>query len=351
MVTETAWQIRPYQAGDEEALVKLFARVFQRPLTIAHWRWKLQAAPSPVANVWLAIHENEPIFQYAGIPTRCVADGRAVTGMVSVDTMTAPEFQRRGLLTQVGGRTYAEWRAAGISFVMGLPNERWGSRTNALGWVELFDLQWLARPLRVETRLARRLRLKPIGKLSVVSALWNAFWNMSLQRAEAVEIRTITKAGAEFDQLWHATRADAFMSVQHDRAWVQWRYLDAPALNYTVLLAQRDQESLGFAAWRVKENAGRRVGLMAQVHTRRDAPAAWNALWRAALEQMHAAGVETVLTLAAAHSPTWHSLRRIGFVPRHAFKLQIVPLDDALPLERLQDPANWNIAGGDFDVV
>lgn len=354
MTPESPWLVRPYQAGDEYALVKLFQRVFQRPLSIEHWQWKLkaqQAQPPPVENVWLAVHAGEPIFQYAGIPTRCVMNGQTVIGMVSVDTMTAPEFQRRGLLTQVGGHAYAKWRAAGIPFVLGLPNERWGSRTNALGWVELFDFQWLVRPLSLEGPLARRLHFQPLEKLAVGSAVWNAYWDSRLGRTQDIRVRTVTQAGAEFDVLWEHTCKDTFISVTHDRAWVRWRYLDAPALKYTVLLAERETEPVGFLAWRANESDGRRAGLVAQVHTRRDVPAAWTALWRAALAQMRAQQVGSILTLAPPDSHESHALKQIGFFPRHSFSFQFVPLADSLPLDKLKQPGSWNLAGGDFDVV
>src|SRR5213594_2611005 len=135
MRTENAqaadWSIRAYCAGDEGALVALFERVFGRSISEAHWRWKLKQPPSPVENVWLAVDEDRPVFHYAGIPTRYRLPAGEVTAMVSVDTMTAPEFQRRGLLSAVGRHVYDTWRAAGVPFVIGLPNQRWGSRTGA----------------------------------------------------------------------------------------------------------------------------------------------------------------------------------------------------------------------------
>ena len=73
--------MRPYQPGDERDLVALFQRVFGRPLTETHWRWKLKQLPSPVENVWLAVAQNgNPIFQYAGIPVRYhlpIGEGRS----------------------------------------------------------------------------------------------------------------------------------------------------------------------------------------------------------------------------------------------------------------------------------
>ena len=120
--------------------------------------------------------------------------GQSVTGMVSVDTMTAPEFQRRGLLTRVGTHTYAQWHAAGIPFVLGLPNERWGSRTNALGWVELCDYQWLARPLRCRNAAGATTAFQTAQKLNVGSALWNGFWDTRLSHSNGMHVQRVTLA-------------------------------------------------------------------------------------------------------------------------------------------------------------
>src|SRR5258706_11274886 len=177
-----SWSIRAYRPGDERALVALFERVFGRAISEAHWRWKLKQPASPVENVWLAVHGDAPIFQYAGIPTRYRLPTGEVTAMVSVDTMTAPEFQRRGLLGSVGRHVYETWRAAGVPFVIGLPNERWGSRAGALGWEPLFSLQWLARPLRPEAILARRLEWPAPARLTALGVLWDGIWRGRFRR-------------------------------------------------------------------------------------------------------------------------------------------------------------------------
>ncbi|TMC48398.1 MAG: hypothetical protein E6J26_10735, partial [Chloroflexi bacterium] len=57
------WCVRPYRAGDERELVGLFERVFVRALTPEQWRWKLRSGQSAVENVWLAVHDEKPIFQ------------------------------------------------------------------------------------------------------------------------------------------------------------------------------------------------------------------------------------------------------------------------------------------------
>jgi hypothetical protein len=354
MSTQTqsaTWTIRAYRPGDERELVALFERVFGRSISEAHWRWKLKQPPSPVENVWLAVDGDAPIFQYAGIPTRYRLPDGQVTAMVSVDTMTAPEFQRRGLLSAVGRAVYDTWRAAGIPFVIGLPNERWGSRSGALGWQALFPLQWLVRPLRPEAILARRLRLPAVARLAWLGAAWRGFWRMRLPRDPAFQTRMVERAGPEFDELWRCG-ADAPVSVVRDSAWVNWRYLDAPARAYRVVLAERAGQPVGYAAYRVEAHRGGQAGFIGELFTPQADTRARRMLIGRALQALHAAGADNAIALAVPGSPVYQDLKGAGFLHgRGAFSVQIVPLDPALPMDVLRDPRSWNMAGGDFDVI
>jgi predicted N-acetyltransferase YhbS len=348
----TTWTIRAYRPGDERALTALFERVFGRAISEEHYRWKLRQPLAPVENVWLAVDDDAPIFHYAGIPTRYRLPDGEVMAMVSVDTMTAPEFQRRGLLSAVGRQVYDTWRAAGVAFVIGLPNERWGSRAGALGWEPLFQLQWLARPLRPEAILARRLRMPALARLTPAGATWDAFWRLRLRRDPAVRVRWVERAGAEFDQLWQRCGADAAASVVRDSAWVNWRYHDAPTFDYRVLLAERDGRPVGYAAYRVEAHATGMAGFVAELFAAQaDAPAR-RTLIAETLTALRAAGADNAVTLAVPGSPLERDLRSAGFLySRGAFGVQIVPLDPDLPLDVLRDPGSWNMAGGDFDVI
>jgi Acetyltransferase (GNAT) domain len=356
MQTEKAqtvpWSIRAYRPGDERALVALFERVFGRPITEAHWRWKLKQPPSPVENVWLAVDGDMLVFHYAGIPTRYRLPGGDVTAMVSVDTMTAPEFQRRGLLSSVGREVYDTWREAGVPFVIGLPNERWGSRTGALGWEPLFPLQWLVRPLRPEAILARRLKLPTLARLAFLGAVWNGFWRIRVRRDSEVQMRPVERAGPEFDRLWQRCGADAPVSVVRDSAWVNWRYLDANAGAYRVLLAEREGQPIGYVAYRVETHPGGVAGFIAELFTAQSDSRGRGALIDQTLDALCAAGADNAITLAIPSTPLYDSLKGAGFMrSRGAFSVQIVPLAPDLPMDTLRDPLSWNMAGGDFDVI
>lgn len=336
--------MRPCRPGDEGALVDLFGRVFGRELTEERWRWKLASRPSPVPNVWVAEAGGRLVFQYAGIPFRLRAAGREVRAMLAVDGMTDPAWRRRGLLTEGVGRAHEAWREAGIALVLGLPNERWGGRTEALSWQPLFPLEWRARPLRPERTLARRLGAPAVARLSAPGAALHALLRLRGRRAETALAERDTTSAA-FDALDASAAAGIPFGPVHDGSWVRWRLLEAVPEPYRVALFESKGEITGWAAFRVVAGTAHLADLRADP---RDIPPLLNLL----ADALRADGVEKILTLTAPGTALQQALRRAGYLRvRRPFLLHAVLLDPSLPLERLRDPGSWLLTGADFDVL
>ena len=352
MIFETGGiQVRPYATGDEPGLLALFTSVFGRASTLEQWRWKLHWPHCGVDNVWLARAGGRAIFQYAGIPTRFSLDHRPATMMVSVDTMTAPEFRRRGLLTRVAAQAYAQWRSCGVPFVIGLPNQQWRSRTAALGWQPLFPLQWLVRPLRPELVLARRLGAHLIERAGFLAAPWNRYWDNRIQKDRSVSLEPAAAAGAEFDELWHALEPCWALSTVRDRQWVDWRFLKSPSRAYAVTLARRRGTPVGYAAQSLSGTPECPTAYLAELVAAPTDVGARDSLMRGALRSARRHGAQALITLAIPGTSNHDWLRRCGFFPRQSFSVRLVPLTDRLPWELMRDPTQWNLSGADFDVV
>lgn len=342
--------IRAYRPGDETALVALFERAFGRPITPAHWLWKLKGLPAPAENVWLFEDEGEIIFHYAAIPVRYQLPAGTVSVMVSVDTMADPGRRRKGLLTQVGRFCYDFWREQGVAFVIGLPNEQWGSRAKALGWQPLFPLQWFYYPLRPEALLGQKLRLPFLARFAFLGRLWRRGWPG--RPNPTLTIRPVTEAIPAFDQLWQACAPHIPISPIRDRQWLDWRYFRSPSFDYQLLVAWRGAVPAGYIAYRLAEQDGRKVGFIAELLTRPDDRQAQQALIAQSVLEMVPAGVESLVSLIMPGSWAALAFRSAGFLlPRHSFQVQIVPLSPHLSLPTLQQPANWHLMGGDFDVI
>lgn len=351
MNAEDGTVIRPCHEDDVPGLVALFVRVFGKTITAEHWQWKLGSLTSPAPNVLVATSDERPVFQYAGIPTVLSLNGALTNVMVAVDGMTDPDFRRRGLLTRVVTEAHSRWRDTGIDLVLGLPNQQWGSRIAALGWLPLFDLQRLIRPLRPEAMLAHRLRMPWLRHLRLASALWNGLIARLPRRDAGVQTELVTQADDRFDRLWEKCRANAKFAVVRDRAWVQWRFLDCPSRRYRVLLASRAGVPVGYCAFSVHETEGRRRALLAELAVPQDDGAVRRTLIADLLHDLLAEGAEHVLTLAVPGSPGYCELRAAGFFTGHAFSVHMVPLAATLPVDEMRRAANWDLSGAAFDVI
>jgi GNAT superfamily N-acetyltransferase len=349
-MTGKSWQVRGYEPGDERSLVMLFERAFGRPVSEAHYLWKLRHPSSPVDNIWLATVDGRPVFHTSAIPVRYMIDGRERVVMVSVDTMTDPRWQRRGLLTAVGRVAYERYRDAAIPFVLGILNERWGSRGPALGWEPLFSLEWLVRPLRPEAIVARRLRLPGVARLKTLGDLGDRWAGRGCRPDPLVEVQLIDSPRPEIDALWQKCAQDVAISAVRDSVWVGWRFLASPDVRYHVVLASRQDDPVGYAAYRIEESSGRTVMLIADVLAPRSDTASFDSLIAHLAALARSKEAETVAALAVPGTWTHDALRRAGFKRRRRpFCVHAVPLDPSLPASLLRDPSKWALGGADFD--
>lgn len=358
-----AWRVRPFRAGDEEAIVALLNRRAAPPFSVEHYRWKLLEGPGArahpqIENVWLGVDARErPVCHYAGIPSRWRAPDVEGLVMVAVDALTAPEWRRRGVLTAVASAAHDHWRAAGIPLVLGLPNEQWRSRAGALGWEPLFDLRWLIRPLRPGALLARRLGIRALGPgASWLDAPWNAVWRARTAPGVAVSEITEPPIDATLEKrlanAWSACRALEVAAIERDGGWLPWRFLAGPQRRYRLLLAERGDASVGWAAFRIEERDGRRFAFLAEVIAPPSDDAAWQSLLQGVLERLLEERVDALATLAIAGSAPYRRLRRRGFrFSWGAFGFHGVFLDRAPQLEALRTAARWLLTGSEFDVL
>jgi len=354
--SSVSWVARPYRAGDEVQVVRLFAEIFGKQLTEAQYRWKVLESPWPIGapTVWLADAGGQISGQYAGTPMRFQIHGAEWPILHACDVMTAASVRRQGVLTALGQAAHDAWAEAGIPFVTGLHYGGWGTRRHHLNWQEQFKAIWVRRPLRPERRLARR-RLPGLALRVAAGAgrLWNAAWNGALAlAARGIEVRPVAQPGPEFDLLWATVRTHYEALVVRDVAWVNYRYVQAPDFGYRVLLATRGKQPPGYLAYRLSAQGDRTIGMIADLFTApNDAPARAGLL-RYATAALRAAGADEAHALVPTGTTLCGAFYRAGFLPgKGAFDISIVPLAAELPFDILGNPRRWFTMGGDFDVI
>jgi hypothetical protein len=311
-----------------DQLIDLYRRAFGRAISQEQWLWKLGSWRAGVANVWVAEVNGRIVFQYAGIPTRVRHRGTESWAMVSVDTMTHPEYRRRGLLGEVGATTYARWKEAGIAYVVGAPNERWGSRLNVLGITPVAELGWWVRWLDPFRILAARAGLR---------------WSRSGPRPRATPTANLRVSVIDdptpFDELWQRTGEEG---VVRDAAWFRWRYLDAVPKSI-VLGAWQSGHLVGGVAFHVDEDRGLPSGIISEVVG--STFPVLRLLLVQSCQYLRAMGAVRAALLVQRGSTLEEAALATGFLPRRSgFCVQAADLGGGLPRAAV-------FHGGDFDVA
>jgi hypothetical protein len=340
------WTFRPAAEQDVDGLTALHERVFGRMISREQWLWKLrrQPGPVPVPNVWVAEADGRLVFQYAGIPTRFRHRASDCWAMIDVDTMTHPDYRRRGLLTQGARVAYGRWRDAGIAFTVGLPNEQWGSRAAALGWVTLGELRWWVRwldPIRV---LAAKAKLRGWGSARAPEERHRGVPGGSSPDDPPVPSMDHLRVSsmddpAPFDELWDRIGQEG---VVRDAAWFRWRYLEAVP-KWNVLGAWQRDRLAGGVAFHLDASRDCPSGLLGEVMAPTFRVA--RLLLLRSCDALRAMGAVRAALLIQPRSVLEEAALAAGFLPRPAaFSVDAVDLGGGLPRA-------CRFQGGDFDVV
>ena len=215
-------RIRPWQPGDDAAVVDCYNAVFPDAArgicrrSLEHWRWQFRAGPVARMLHMLALHGDEVVGIYAGIPLRIWCEGQQRLAAQGVDFCVRPEWRRHGgdpgLFVRLGRRYIDTWHGTApdeVLFTYGLPVPSWKNGSRFLGWQNIRDFDATFREL-------------PAG---------------SARRAVPgdLEVRTVPGPPADLDALFAEVRPRLALSIVRDQAWFQWRYVDKPAGRYRLL--------------------------------------------------------------------------------------------------------------------
>jgi hypothetical protein len=165
----------------------------------------------------------------------------------------------------------------------------------------------------------------------------------------AVELVPVQEAGTDFDEMWATARNRPPISVVRDRAWVQWRFLDAPDSGYHLLLARRGNQPVGYVAFTIRDTPRGRLGTIADLFACSDQDSTLLSLLIQHLISHHA---DAIAALAIPRSSLAHLLARAGFrLSWGTFDVRAVPFHPNPSLQRLMQPEAWFLTGSEFDAV
>jgi GNAT superfamily N-acetyltransferase len=239
-----------YRPEDRRAVEALYRRVFGHDAAEAsrlRWEWQYRRNPNNPGQepeIWIAREGPAIIGQYATMPVKLSLGGREVQASWGMDVMVAPERQRQGL----GEVLFRTWdRNVGASLGLGLSESSY-RLFQKLRWPDVGPVPCFVKPL---TRRAFRRPNWPVGINRLVSALTLPVVKIVARtRPLAAEVRMIDRFDDSFSRLWEELAPKFDLAVRRDAAYLNWKYVHAPHVRYSIAALRRDDRNVGYAVYR-----------------------------------------------------------------------------------------------------
>ncbi len=243
-------EIDRYHPEDRRAVEALYRRVFGNDAAEAsrlRWEWQYRRNPNNPSHepeIWIAREGTTIVGQYATMPVRLNLKGHEIQGSWGMDVMVAPERQRQGL----GEVLFRTWdRHVGASLGLGLSDSSY-RLFQKLRWPDVGPVPCLVKPL---TRRALRRPNWPVPINRLVSALTLPIVKIVARtRPLRAEVRLIQRFDDSFTELWERLAPKFEFAVRRDAGYLNWKYVSAPHVRYSIAVLRRDDRNVGYAVYR-----------------------------------------------------------------------------------------------------
>ena len=359
---ERAWSVRAYQKGDENGIFELTKAVhperkYDQEKWMKWWRWKYQDNPAGASRIWVADHDGKIVGQYPLIIINMKIGEEIIKGSQNVDLMTHLDYRRQGMFFTLAKKALNEAGKEGINITYGFPNEPAYPGHLKSGWFDVCSLRVLTKPLNLRNLLKKRIKNNSLLKICTItgSIVVGIFYRT--KKTLEIEGLTITKI-VSFDNrindFWNKISRDYKIIVVRDKEYLNWRYINRPDTNYTIFLAEEEEEICGYIVlWYQKEeelSSGHIIDIIAPL----DRPEVINSLLSVAIKYFKEKKVDGIFCQIAADKKTLKIFRKNGFIRkrfRRGSKYIVRINSPKIEGEYLKDKKNWFIQLGDSDYI
>jgi len=291
--------IRPYQAGDEAAILQTFNLVFREVCgpgyvdrTMQQWRWAYLDNPAG-HRISLALTDDGTVAsQYAGMPMLCDTPFGEQRFIHCVDSMTHPAF-RQGL------------KAKSLFVETCMPF--WDHS------IEIGDALFYGFPVDAAYRIGKRY-LK-YEMMRVIDFLIRDRSCERLPEVDGVDVQQVDAVPGDVGPLYDAVRGDKQCLLRRDATYLKWRYVDNPAnADYELWAARRGGALCGLMVLKPGSGLAPDACTIADWLVPENDDAASDALLAKAVQRQHDEQKQRLMTVFPPWSHEAKHLLQRGFI-------------------------------------
>jgi GNAT superfamily N-acetyltransferase len=315
------------------------------------WRWLYRENPAGTGWIQIAEHEGKIVGQSAIVPILIKIGTEVITGVQGIDAMIHPEYRHQGIYVALSRSTHSEAAKEGIYIGFTFPNEKSHPiEINKLDWFNVAPLQVIIKPDNWGNALKMRFCNKMLLVfLTVVGNIISRIFYRA-KSAPVIDGMTISKV-LSFDErinnFWDRVSSKYPIMVLRNKDYLNWRY-NVPGINYTVFLAEKNKEILGYLVLRCTKRQQVKAGIIFDILAQSNDIA--RCLIFEAVEYCKREKTDLTYTIMLREELR-EAFRDNGFMSIKGQWFCAYSHSKNIPKDLLMDPGNWFILIGDSDCI
>jgi len=294
---------------------------------------------------------NDLAGQYLVLPVKFTLADSVVNGSLSLNTLTSPKYQGKGLFTKMAKATFYECANENAHFTIGFPNPNsYPGFVKKLDFHHLGDIPLLIKPLRyfnLAFSFFKKRHQKHGGDIKIKTLNNNS-------SIKSFDFNDVTLE-AKYNKFWETIKSQYSASVNKDFAYMYWRFHSLPTREYNVFYVEEDNEIKGVIVLRAEHVWGFNVGLIMDLLILNNDTTLGKRLLKYSKKVFKHIRIDFI---AALHNRTceYSILKKYNFftVPKKLLPQKIhfiVRLNKDFPKsEMLFKSENWKLTFGDYDI-
>lgn len=311
-----------------------------------------QFLENPVGEQYVDIardeEKNMTAAIYAIFPVKFKIGNLVEVGSQSLDTMTDADYRGQGLFIKLANDVYQKASTDDVKLVYGFPNgNSIHGFSKKLEWHELDPVPFLIKPLKTSYFTKK---IKPLS--------WLPNINLATKYSISDNFRIVENQEfpLEVNSVWQEFSKHIKVSVQRDKEYLDWRYIQKPLQNYTILHIYHLDKYVGFIVYCTKEKHGGKIGYIMELIYNPKFEEAGSTLMKTACNAIISENADCILAWCMSHSPNFSAHKKTGFynLPEKFRPIELhfgARSFDSKLKNLINERENWYLSYSDSDTV
>lgn len=261
---------RPYEAGDEVNINKLYRLITGRGRNIEEFCWEWIHTWNGQGSMWLAFDEDREqgdklIMQYSLIPIPFSFWGKSFLAGKTENCMCHPDCRGKGEYFQHEKESFKEAKNQFDLFFTTAGDVTKGTVgviRRKLGYVAfdawtqyVFCLNPKYLRILVKSKLQQKNKIFLFlakGLITVISHIFVLYFRLQISPRPVADIRLFNKHEAPLDEIehfWNRNKSTYMITVDRHNSYLKWRINQNPYHDYKYLLYYKDDNLVGYAIY------------------------------------------------------------------------------------------------------